>query len=126
MSCYAVCALLVICCIADCFSDLWPVDLIHVKIIFMQFLGHVHWLHNIVLLCRLMVSALNKGLISDTSFVGLEIGEKQEPRTVSYILIDTDSRNSLISGLFGREYVSNGISNIDEICFTLLEAFRRG
>jgi hypothetical protein len=100
--------------------------LIHVKIIFMQFLGYVHWLHNIVLLCRLMVSALNKGLISDTSFVGLEIGEKQEPRTVSYILIDTDSRNSLISGLFGREYVSNGIRNIDEICFTLLEAFRRG
>ncbi|KAF9676752.1 hypothetical protein SADUNF_Sadunf08G0035600 [Salix dunnii] len=63
---------------------------------------------------RLMVSTSNKGLISDTSFVGLEIGEKQEPRTVSYLLIDTDSRNSLISGLFGREYVSNGIRYIDE------------
>ena len=93
---------------------------------FMQFLGHTHWIHNIALLCRLMVSASNKGLISDTSFVGLEIGEKQEPRTVSYLLIDTDSRNSLISGLFGREYVSDGFVYINENCFTLLEAFCRG
>jgi hypothetical protein len=73
-----------------------------------------------------MVSAFNAGLISDTSVVGLEIGEKQDPRTVSYILIDTDSRNSLISGLFGREYVSDGFDVIDENCFTLLEAFCRG
>ncbi|KAB5544206.1 hypothetical protein DKX38_012318 [Salix brachista] len=60
-----------------------------------------------------MVSASNKGLISDTSFVGLEIGEKQEPRTVSYLLIDTDSRNSLISGLFGREYGENSSNGGD-------------
>ena len=73
-----------------------------------------------------MVSAFNAGLISDTSVAGLEIGEKQDPRTVSYILIGTDSRNSLISGLFGREYVSDGFDVIDENCFTLLEAFRRG
>ncbi|KAF9674818.1 hypothetical protein SADUNF_Sadunf10G0166500 [Salix dunnii] len=55
---------------------------------------------------RLMLSASDAGLISDTSVAGLEIVEKQEARTVSYILIDTDSRNSLIFGLFGREYPS--------------------
>ncbi|CAK7342249.1 unnamed protein product [Dovyalis caffra] len=54
-----------------------------------------------------MLSAFNVGLISNTSVVGLEIGEKQEPRLVSNILIDTNSMNSLISRLFGREYVSN-------------------
>ena len=74
-----------------------------------------------------MVSTLiNEYLISRTHGLPLKTEKKLEQKLGFNLVTDNYLMNDLIAGSFGWEYVRDGIRYIDEVCETLLEAFRWG